>query len=81
MRISVVVVVLFGSKMTSMRRINRRFQPLQDSRQFFLDEVYAEEHDTGEHDNLPMTVRFVESSSICMQGTNMVSLNELGNDS
>lgn len=48
-----------------------RFQPLQDSREFFLDEVLSD-------DNSPVTVHFVKSS-VCTQGNNKVALNELGN--
>jgi len=46
-----------------------KFQPLQDSREFFLDEVLCD-------DNTNLTVHFVKSG-VC--GNNQVALDELGN--
>jgi hypothetical protein len=56
-----------------------RFQALQDSREFFLDEVYAEEKDNIIH-GVPVNVHFVRSSSGIsnLPGLNVESLYELG---
>lgn len=58
-----------GYKLKFPLNLRGRFQPLQDSREFFLDEVLCE-------DDSLVTVHFVKSG-VC--GNNEVALDELGN--
>ncbi|XP_032230571.2 uncharacterized protein LOC116614084 [Nematostella vectensis] len=49
-----------------------RFQPLQDAREFFIDEIF-----TTEDNGFPVCVRFVKSSNLYIAGHQ--SLHDLGN--